>query len=91
MAFGICRMKHRGLRWERDSCADATSALLLGQIKRVVAGARGTAKGVLLHVREASVAELLLLASLRAEHGVADDHAEALSFLELATSRDSAH
>lgn len=65
-------------RREGDSCADATSALLLGEIKGIISSAGSTAERILLLIAEAAVTELLLLPSLRAKTSVADEHAEPL-------------
>jgi len=60
------------LRWEGDGCADSTAALLQRQGGGIIARAGRAAKGILLEVAEAPVAELLLLPLRFAEHGVAD-------------------
>jgi hypothetical protein len=76
----IRQVRLGGLRRESDGRSDATSTLFLWQIKGVCARAGCATEGVLLHVGEAAMAQLLLLASLGAESCVADQHAETLIF-----------
>lgn len=66
------------LRWESDLSTDTTTTHLIGQRLSVVSCARRTSEWILLHIAETSVTELFLHCFLRAEHGVSDDHAEAL-------------
>jgi hypothetical protein len=65
-------------RGESDGGADPAATRGLGQVEGVGARAGRAAKGVLLLVAEAAVAELFLLALFDAQAGVADEHAEAL-------------
>jgi hypothetical protein len=66
------------LRWEGDGRSDSTAALLLGQARGVVTCARCTTEWVLLDVCFAAMAQLLLHAFACPEHGVSDNHTEAL-------------
>ena len=66
------------LRWESDLGTNTTTTHLVWQCLSVVSCARRTSKWILLHVTKASMAELFLHCFLRAEHRIADDHAEAL-------------
>jgi hypothetical protein len=75
----IAVQEGRIIRGECDRRANTTSTLLLRQVKRVISSARSATERILLLVAEAPVAELLLLAGLRTQHGVTNDHAESLS------------
>ncbi len=66
-------------RWEGNRGPDATGAELVRKRGRVLARAGRPAKGGLLDVVLAAVADLLLHGALVADGRVADEHAEALT------------
>lgn len=66
------------VRRERDGGANTTSTCGIWQIESIGTSAWRAAKRVLLHVAEAAVAELLLLAFSHAKTCVSNKHAETL-------------
>lgn len=67
-------------RREGNSRANPTRTHLIRKSDGIIARAGRTAKGTLLNVVLTSMADLLLHAAVRAEHGVAYQHAEALGW-----------
>jgi len=64
--------------WEGNGCADATTALLLGEVKGIITSAWCSAEWILLLVAEAAMADLLLHSCLGSEPSITDEHAESL-------------
>jgi hypothetical protein len=73
------------LRREGNSGPNTTTTRRMRQIKRISTRTRCAAEWILLHVAEAAVANLLLLAFSPTKTWVADDHPETLQIVVIST------